>query len=49
MATFIVLAVVTGIVAFAIYQTVRQKKSGGCSGCGSDCNRCGGHTDRKAG
>ena len=38
--TYIVLSVVIGIVALAIRSLIRQKQSGGCSGCGTDCNRC---------
>jgi len=38
--TIIILAIVIGLAALALRAVVKQKKSGGCSGCAEGCN-CG--------
>jgi len=43
--TYIVLAVVIAGVVLAIRSVINQKKSGGCSGCGTDCNCCSAHIE----
>lgn len=43
MGTFIVLAVLAGIVALVIRSMVRDKKKGKSLQCGGDCRNCGGH------
>lgn len=43
MGTVIVLAVLTGIVAWVIRSMVRDKKNGKSLQCGGDCKKCGGH------
>ena len=43
MGTFIVLAVLAGIVALVIRGMVRDKKNGKSIQCGGDCRHCGGH------
>lgn len=43
MGTFIVGAIVLGIVAVAVYSMVRDKKNGKSIQCGGDCSHCGGH------
>ncbi|MDE7223679.1 MAG: FeoB-associated Cys-rich membrane protein [Acetatifactor sp.] len=43
MGTFIILAVLAGIVALVIRGMVRDKKNGKSLQCGGDCRHCGGH------
>lgn len=43
MGTFIVGAIVLGVVAVAVYSMVRDKKNGKSIQCGGDCSHCGGH------
>lgn len=43
MGTFIVGAVIAGIVAFIVRGMIRDKKNGKSIHCGGDCSHCGGH------
>ena len=43
MGTFIVLAVLAGIVALIVRGMARDKKRGETPQCGGDCGHCGGH------
>ncbi len=43
MGTFIVGAVILGIVGLIIRSMIRDKKNGKSIQCGGDCKHCGGH------
>lgn len=43
MGTFIVLAVLAGIIALIVRGMARDKKRGKSLHCGGDCGHCGGH------
>lgn len=43
MGTFLVLAVLAGIVALIIRSMARDKKMGKSLHCGGECSHCGGH------
>lgn len=43
MGTFLVGAIVLGIVALIVRSMVKTKKSGKSLHCGGDCGHCGGH------
>lgn len=43
MGTFVVGAILVGVVAFVIQSIIRDKKNGKSIQCGGDCSHCGGH------
>jgi len=42
---YLILALVAGILFFAVRRSIRRKASGACSGCGGGCAGCTARTD----